>query len=144
GLFPEGGAGVEGPVEALVAAPGVVDQDVEASLLRPDAGEQGLDLAVVGVVAAHGDAGPAAGRDALGRLLDRPRGAVGRRPVARAAAGDVDGGPGLAQDQGDGPAGAAAGSGDDGHPPAQGRGRPRSPLKLDVHGVILLVVWPGG
>ena len=84
-LLPErvGEAGV-----ALVAAPGVGDEEVEAAvLLGRDAGEHRLGLGVVGVVGGDGDAAAAAGGDRVGGVLD---GAAAGSLRARGAARDVD------------------------------------------------------
>jgi hypothetical protein len=56
-LLPEGGAEAR-PVELLVAAPDVVDEQVEAALFLREAGEQGFDLGVRRMVAANGDPRP--------------------------------------------------------------------------------------
>ena len=101
------------PLEQLLAAPDVVDEHVEAALLGVDALDERLDLVGLEVVGRDGDAVAAGGRDELGGLLDRLRAVVLRAGGARAAAGAVDGGAGLAERDGDAAAGAAGRAGDE-------------------------------
>ena len=58
------------PFEQLLAAPDVVDQDVEAALLGADALDQLADIVGDEVVDRDGNALAAGRRDKLGRLLD--------------------------------------------------------------------------
>src|SRR5438270_10558067 len=88
GLLPEGG-GEARPVLAFVAAPDVVDKQVEATLFPSDAGEQRFDLGVGRVVAADGDSLPTSLRDRRRRLVDRAGEAL-RRSAVITAARDVD------------------------------------------------------
>src|SRR4051794_29274054 len=98
-------------VEELVAAPAVVDQQVEpAVVVAGDAVDGGAGLVVIGMIALDGDGAPAGGGHGIGGLADRAR-----QPVAAAAgraAGHVDGRAGLAQTHRDPLADAAAGAGD--------------------------------
>ena len=102
------------PVGQVVAAPHAVDEQVEpAVLLGRDARGERADLRGIGVVGGGEDRRAAGVGDERGGLLER-LGAVHRRaPAARAAAGDVDGGAGGAELDGDGAAAAARGAGDD-------------------------------
>jgi hypothetical protein len=74
----------------LVAAPRVVDEQVEAAVLVADPLEQRLDLRVVRVVAANRDARTAAGGQLLSGVVDRAGSPERGRPSADGAAGDVD------------------------------------------------------
>src|SRR5205823_8979285 len=76
----------------LIAAPRVVDEQIEAALVAPDPVEERLDLRVVRVVAADSDAGAAAGGQLGGGVVDRPGAAERGRLAADGAAGHVDGG----------------------------------------------------
>jgi len=98
---------------AFVAAPGVVDEDVEPTLLFFHALEQGFDLFVLSVVAAHGDAAAAAGRDFISRVVNRARPPAERWPTAHTAPGDVDSGTALAEYPRDAAPHSAARPGDD-------------------------------
>jgi hypothetical protein len=80
-------------------------------LLAADAVEQRLDLRVVGVVAADGDASAAAGGQLLGGVVDRSRASQGRRLTADTATADVDGRSLLAECERDALAAAAARAG---------------------------------
>ncbi len=76
---------------ALVAAPRVRDDEVEAAvLLLGHAGEQRGDAVVVGVVGRGGDPAPAAGRDGLGGVVDGAGPGRLRARRARRAPGHVD------------------------------------------------------
>ena len=102
--FPEGLA----PLDELLAAPDVVDEDVEApALLGGDSLRERGDLRRVGVVDGDGDAASARGRDQLGRVLDGLGAVHGGARGAGGAAGDVDGGARVAELDGDATAGAA-------------------------------------
>ena len=101
------------PLEELLAAPDVVDEHVEPALLVVDAAHERLDLGGLEVVGRDGDALASGGGDELRRLLDRLRAVVLRAGGARAAAGAVDGGAGLAERDGDAAAGAAGRAGDE-------------------------------
>ncbi len=108
GLLPELGA----VVEILVATPDIVDQDVEPALLLGDPREQRLDLRVVAVVAAHGDALAGQLADLIGGLVDRAGQRHGGLALLDGPAGDIDRRAGLAQPERDASANAAAGPGD--------------------------------
>ena len=97
----------------LVAAPGVVDEQVEPPLLSADSVEERLDLRIVGVVTADGDAGAAAHGQLFGGLVDRARTSQRRRLTADAATGDVDDCSARAQHERDALAAAAARSCDE-------------------------------
>src|SRR4029453_14788693 len=86
--LPEGRLEVQ---RELVAAPGVVDEQIEAAVLRADPLEQRLDLGAVRGVAANGDAHAPAGGQLLSRVVDRAGTVERGRLTANAAAGDVDG-----------------------------------------------------
>jgi hypothetical protein len=58
--------------ERLVTAPGVVDEDVEATVLALHEREQLADLSRIGVVAADRDRPSAGGGDLFGGVVDRP------------------------------------------------------------------------
>ena len=77
-------------VVALVAAPDVVDEDIEAVLRNGDGFAERRHLFIVSVVAGDGDAAPAARAGLFGRLVDARAGQerVGQLAAA-AAAGDV-------------------------------------------------------
>ena len=101
------------PLEEPLAAPDVVDEDVEPARLRPDPRDERRDRLRVEVVDGDGGGTPARGRDQLGGLLDRLGAVVfgARRP--RRAAGDIDRRAGGAELGGDAAAGAAGGAGDE-------------------------------
>src|SRR4029453_18253260 len=99
----------------LVAAPGVVDEQIETALLGADPPEQRLDLGVVRMVTANGDAGTAAGGELLGRVVDRAGTVERGRLTANAAAGDVDGRALLPEDERDPLAAAATRTGHERH-----------------------------
>src|SRR5207249_4495833 len=73
----------------LVAAPGVVDEQIEPPVVPADALEKRLDLCVVCVVAANGDTDAAAGRQLLGGVVDRAGAPQRRRLAADAATADI-------------------------------------------------------
>jgi len=109
-LIPAGERGVPEPllvpelravVEVLVAAPDVVDQDVESALLPLDSLEDGLHLRIVAVVAADRDALPAEIGHLLRRLVDRAGQRNGGVPLLYRPARDVDRGACFAQTQRD-------------------------------------------
>ena len=108
------------PLEQPLAAPDVVDEHVEPALLLLDALDQRRDLLGHEVVGRDGDAAAAGLGDELGGLLDRLRAVVLRAGGARAAAGAVDGGAGLAERDGDPAPGAAGRAGDEGDLAIQG------------------------
>lgn len=107
------------PVEEHLAAPDVVDQDVEAALFAGHAVDERGDLGGVEVVGGYGDAVAARLGDEVGGVLDGLGAVVLRAPGAGAAAGDVDGGAGRAQFDGDAASGAAGRSGDQRDPARQ-------------------------
>src|SRR5437867_3541988 len=78
----------------LVAAPGIVHEQVEAAA---DVLEKPLDVRVDGVVTANRDADAAALAHQLGGVLDRAGAALRRTTAADAAAGDEDGRPSPAE-----------------------------------------------
>src|SRR5262245_729223 len=74
------------PFSQLVAAPDVVDEDVQAPVLSRDAGEKRLDVSLLGVVDAKSSGGSAASLNELLCLFDRlwpSRQIERRRRVAR-------------------------------------------------------------
>src|SRR5580700_8437723 len=96
-----------------VAAPDVVDEDVEAVVAALDQRDQLFHLRGIGVIDADGNAVAAGGSDELGGFLDG-FGAAGSTAVfAGTAAGAVNGGAGFAERDGDAASGAASGSGDE-------------------------------
>ena len=102
------------PFEELLAAPDVVDEDVEAALLGADALDQLPDLVGNEMIDPDGDAGAAGCRDQLRRLLDRFRPRIFGLLLARRPSGDVDRRAGGAQFHRDAAAGAARRAGDQG------------------------------
>ena len=107
------------PLRQRVAAPDVVDQNVQPTLFVADAGEELPDLGLNGVVGAYGDPPATLRGHHLRGLLDGlgPPGSRGAAPDA--APGAVHGGPRRTQHAGDAAAGAARRAGDDGHPVEQ-------------------------
>src|SRR6185437_15088140 len=114
-VFPERGV----PLGERVTAPDVVDQQVEPAAFAGDPFDEGADLAGVGVVGLHGDAGAAGAVDQLGGLVDGLGALHGGRGAGGGPAGDVDGGAGGAQFDGDAAAGTAGGAGDEGYLPGE-------------------------
>src|SRR5579883_1286319 len=106
--------------EVFVAAPDVVDEDVQWPMVRRDPREERLHLVVITMVAAHRDALAAELLDILYGLMD----GAGQLPHAgsliNGAAGDVDGGAGFRQSERHTLSHAAACSRDQGDFPAQG------------------------
>src|SRR6266511_1257473 len=100
--------GVVRPGRDLVAAPGVVHEQIESPLLPADALEERLHLRVVGVVAADGDAGAAASGQLLRGVINRAGTSQRRRLAAHAATADVDRRAPLAEHEGDALAATAA------------------------------------
>ena len=100
--------GFPGAPPPPVAAPGVVDEDVEpAPLLVADPGHQGLDVGRHHVVAAHRDAVTAGRGHQLGGLLDGLRAADRALGFPGGTAGDVYGRAGRTQLDGHAPPGPA-------------------------------------
>src|SRR5215216_2704779 len=121
-LLPERGVeeGHFGLIEALlVTAPGVVDQQVQASLLAPHRLEETLDILLAGVVAADRDPDAASLLERLRRLLERSLAAGGRWRIADAATSDIHGRAGFTQHERDRSPGAAARTGHHRHHPTQ-------------------------
>ena len=102
------------PLGERIAAPDVVDEDVELpAVFALDARQQLVDLVWVAVVDPDGDAVSAGGTDQLGGLLDR-LGPVHRRPLSSGGApGDVDGRARGAELGGDAAPGAPRASGNE-------------------------------
>ena len=98
---------------AFVAAPDVVDEQVQAAVLGSDALEECFDVVVDRVVAVDRDAVATAGGDFVGGIVDGSWQAIDGGCVAGGAACDVDRCAGFAQNGGDCAAGAAAGAGYD-------------------------------
>jgi hypothetical protein len=110
-LLPEGGAKAR-PVLVFVAAPDVIDEKVEATLLLRYAGEQGFDLGVCCMVAVDGDPLPTSLRDRVRSFSDTAGKTFGC--AARiAAARDIDGRARFPEGEGDALADAATGPSDD-------------------------------
>jgi hypothetical protein len=101
------------PGALLVAAPGVVDEQIEPALLAANACEERLDLVCDRVVASNGHRRPATLFNCGRRLLERPLPAGRRGCPAHAPAGEVDSRARLAEHEADRPASAAARSGYD-------------------------------
>ena len=116
-LLPEGGDKAR-EIVLFVTAPDVVDQNVEAALLLRDAGEQGFDLGVRGVVAADADPVPAPLRDRIRGFPNRAGKPFGGAARVTAAC-EVDGRARFPESQSDALADAATGPGDYRHPSAQ-------------------------
>ncbi len=89
------------PLEEVLAAPDVVDEDVEAVLFPGDPVHERPDLRGVQVVGGVGDAVPAGLGDQPRGLLDGLGPVVLRAAGAGGAPGDVDGGAGRAEFDGD-------------------------------------------
>ena len=100
------------PFEEVLAAPDVVDEDVEAALLVRDAVDEGADLCGVEVVGGYGDALAAGLGDEVGGVLDGLGAVVLGAPGTGGAAGDVDRGAGRAEFHRDPPARATRRPGD--------------------------------
>jgi hypothetical protein len=101
------------PLDELLAAPDVVDEQVEAAVLGLDAAHERLDLRRHEVVDVDGDALATRVGHELGGLLDRLRAVVLRAPLARRAPRAVDRRVGLAERDGRAAAGAAGGARDE-------------------------------
>src|SRR4051812_28053854 len=78
------------PVEPRVAAPDVVDQDVEPPLLPADAGDETAHLRRFAMIGADGDRASAVAHDQLRGLVDCFGTAFRRWMTPRAAAAAVD------------------------------------------------------
>ena len=91
----------------LVAAPGVVHEQIESPVVSANAFEDCLDLLVVGVVAPDRDPDAATFSHRVRGVVDRSRTAERRRLTADAAARDVDRRSPLAEDERDALAAAA-------------------------------------
>jgi hypothetical protein len=102
------------PLEEVLGAPDVVDQDVQAALFPVDPVDERGDLGPVEVVDGYGDAGAAGLGDQVGGVLDGLGAVVLGAPGAGAAPGDVDGGAGGAELDRDPPARSPGGPGDQG------------------------------
>ncbi len=113
------------PLDQQLAAPDVVDQDVQPAVGVVDALHQRPNGVRVEVVARHRDAGPARCRDQLGGLLDRLRPSVLGRSFTGRAAGAVHRRAGGAELDGDAAARAARRPGHERDPAGQ------------VHGVVV-------
>src|SRR5262249_338170 len=131
-------------VVLFVPAPDVVDQQVQTALLFPNPVEQGLDLPVVGVVAADRDAGAAPLAHQGGRLLDGAGQVFGGGPPLGASARYEDGRTGVAQGEGDAPPDAPAGPRDQRHAPAQRLAHPVAPPHAWSAGFPVLFYPVGG
>ncbi len=112
--FPEGLA----PFGERVAAPDVIDEDVEAVMLALDARYDSLHFGGDGVIDANGNAAASCGGDEGGGFFDGFAQARGIRAFCGtfdgAAPGAVYGGSGLAESNRDAASRAASGSGDEG------------------------------
>ena len=119
GLFEHAEAVIEvGVPEGLaefgegVAAPDVVDEDVETVMAALDEGDELFHLPGIGVINANRNAAAASGGDEFRGFFDGFGPAGSGAAFARAAAGAINGGPGFAEGDGDAASGAAGGSGD--------------------------------
>ena len=92
----------------LVAAPHVVDENVEPAMITADAAEKRFDIGVDCVVALDGDAAAAALGYLAGGLVDRARHVIRGLSAPHTAASHIHGGPGGAKFEGDAPPGTAA------------------------------------
>ena len=115
------------PLGQLLAAPDVVDQHVEATLLVVDARDEVAHLIGLQVVDRDRDPAAAGGVDELGGLLDRLRPVVLGPVLARGAPGAVDGRARFAQRDG----GAAPGT------PARARHERHLPVQRAGHRALL-------
>ena len=108
--LPERGLVVE---RELVAAPRVVDEQVEPAVVSLDPLEEPLYLSVLRVVASDRDPGAAALRHLVGGVVDGAGPVEGRRLAADAPPSDVDGGALLAKHERDPLPATAASPGDE-------------------------------
>jgi len=86
--------------EVLVAAPYVVDKDVEASVVGGDSREQGAHLSIVAVIAADGNAMATTLVHLLDGLVDGSRQTSHATPLTDCATCDVNCSAGLGQPEG--------------------------------------------
>src|SRR5262249_55896808 len=92
-----------GPFAERGAAPDVVDEQVETAGVGANPVDEGGDLVGLGVVTGHRDAFAAGLGDQVGGVLDGLRAVHVGAVAASGAAGDVDGGAGGAEFDGDTP-----------------------------------------
>src|SRR5262249_38260910 len=109
------------PLRERIAAPDVVDEDVEPPFIAPYALEQGRDFLLAGVIDAHRDPAATVRSDHLRRLIDGLGAPRSGPRAARAATGAVHGRTGLAEHARDATTGTAGGAGDDGDLSLEGR-----------------------
>ena len=91
-LLPEGHQRQRLALAVLVAAPHVVDQQIEPTMVRPDLREHGVHLGIHRVVAADRDPPSAPRRHLACSVVNRARHVVGGRTTGNASPGHVDGG----------------------------------------------------
>src|SRR2546425_2559672 len=108
-LFPEWHARERTAFAVLIAAPHVVDEDIQPAGIGTNAMEERLGLAIDGVIAPDGYSMAATVRHQPGGLVDRARHVVRGAFAIDTAAGDVHGCSGGAQLEGDPATGSAAG-----------------------------------
>src|SRR5580704_3667069 len=94
-----------------VAAPDVVDEDVEAMVAALDQRDQLFHLRGIGVIDTDRNAAAAGGCDEFGGFFDGFGAAGSAAAFAGTAAGAENGGAGFAEGDGDAASGAASGSG---------------------------------
>ncbi len=119
-----------------LAAPDVVDEDVEAAVVAVDPVAQPAHLIGVEVVDGDRDAGATRRVDELGGLLDRlgPPDVVGRQRASTARpTGADDRRTRLTERDRDAAAGPAGGAGHDRHPPGEGSFAPARCCRLGRH-----------
>src|SRR5690606_34472867 len=95
------------PFEQRLAAPDVVDQNVEAALFGADARDEGAYFIGHEVIGRDGDALAAERGHEFGALFDRLRALVFGGSLPRRPSGDIDGGAGRAEFRRDAAPGAA-------------------------------------
>ncbi len=116
--IPEGLA----PFGEGVAAPDIVNEDVELAVVGAHPFKQLGDRGLLGVINAHGDARAAGGGDLLGGLFDRLRSYGISRSIAATATRAVHGGARLPECSGDAAARSTRGTGNERNPTLQHHG----------------------
>ncbi len=111
------------PFDQPLAAPDVVDEDVEPAGFARDPIGEGSHGRFVQVIGDHRDAAASGGRDEVGRVLDRLRAALLGWSETTGAAGAPDRRPGGPEFDGDAASGAAC----------RPRDERNAPTKIDIH-----------
>ena len=121
------------PLDEIVAAPDVVDEDVELADLLEERG----DLCGIGVIDAFRDSASAARGDDVGGLVDRLGTILHTRISRDAAAGAIDRGAGFAEGGGDAAAGAAGSARDESDFPFERFHRLRRTRGVRIHSSVV-------